>query len=296
MPTDRSGFRYETRDLSRKEKLKLNTILLDLRKSYISEHELVMLIQDCIYSRISPSALAEYYKGAHVVFADNGDIYQELRTLSEQSDMTYWYRYAKDSTLETAKRLQPCQLSNLYTVACGYDTADEAEFPQIGVDLSIGGHLLFGIVPDAAGKRSQGNTFVQTVGIGFSNVSTINFNGWGFLLGAQHEGNTGLLGYSPHSERYRREIRELEREAIPYEQLIFEARIAPFDWSQIQRRLDRTFKQQKSVSMLVQFLLESGLEEEEFEQYVDPHCNYDVELEYLCPRSGQRRIYVRKRL
>lgn len=296
MPTDRSGFRYETRDLSRKEKLKLNTILLDLRKSHMSEHELVMLIQDCIYSRVSPSALAEYYKGAHVVFADQGDIYQELRSLAENSDMVYWYRYAKDSKVETAKRNQPCQLSNLYTVAAGYDTADEAEFPQIGVDLSTGGHLIFGIVPDAAGKRNQGNTFVQTVGVGFANNCTINLNGWGFLLGSQHEGNTGLLGYSPHSERAGREIRELEREAIPYEQLIFEARIAPFDWSQIQRRLDKTFKQYKSVVSLVQFMLESGLEEEEFEQYVDPQCNYDVELEYICPRSGQRRIYVRKRL
>ncbi len=296
MSTDRSGFRYETRDLNRQEKLKLNTILLDLGKSYQTEHTLVMLLQDFIYSRVSPSALAEYYKGAHVVFNDGGSIYSELKQFAEAPEIQNFYRYAKDSIVPKNQRKTPHKLTSHYSVAAGFPTNDENDYPQIGIDLTTGGHILFGLVPDEDGSRANGCTFVQTEGYGFQDVGAVAMHGWGFLVSASGNGNTGLLGYSPHSEKEKKEIREQERNNIPYEQLIFEARMPPFDWQPIQQKLANYQVLSPRQDKLVQFLFESGLEQDEFERNVDPNLNINVEIEYRCPKTGSSIIYVRKSL
>lgn len=296
MPTDRSGFRYETRDLTRNEKLKLNTILRELRKSHAIEHTFVMLIQDFIYQRISPSALAEYYKGAHIVFNDNGTIYAELSQFVESPDIQNYYRYAKDSNVPKNQRRAPHKLSSHYTVGGGFATNDENDFPQIGIDLSTGGHILFGLVPDDDGLRAGGNTFIQTEAYGFQNVGAVAMHGWGFLVSATGNGNSGILGYSPHSEKERKEIREHEANQHPYEQLIFDARMPPFDWQPVQQKLENYQAIHPRQDKVVQYLFESGLEQEEFELSIDPQIDINVEIEYRCPSTGANVIYVRKRM
>lgn len=293
MATDRSGFRYQTRDLSRNEKIKLNMILLDLRNKYPTEYSFVMIIQDHIYTRISPSALAEYYKGAHIVFNDKGKIYAELRQFAVAPETTSFYRYAKDSQIPKSERHQPFQLSSHYTVATGYPSGDENDYPQYGIDLPTGGHILFGLVPDENGVRANGNTFVQTEGYGFQNLRSVAMHGWGFVMSVTGMGNTGLLGCSPHTESCKREIREHERDHIPYEQLLFEARMPPFDWGAVRHRVANFRNIDKRQDTVVKHFLESGLEESEFEHYVDPDHKVKVDVEYRCPRTGGKRIYLR---
>lgn len=294
MATDRSGFRYQTRDLTRSEKLKLNMMVLDLKNHYPIEHTFLMLIQDFIYTRICPSALAEYYKGAHVVFNDQGVIYTELRQFASAPETTSYYRYAMDTDVPNEQRQQPYQLSSHYMVSLGFPTGDEVEYPQIGIDLPTGGHILFGLVPDEDGTRANGNTFVQTKGFGFQSYRSMTMLGWGTLACAVDQGSIGLLGYSPHSEKQRKEIREHERDGIPYEQLIFEARMPPFDWEPLKQRIQNSAVMSVRQDVIVRFLLESGLEEAEFENYIDPNKDMVVDIEYRCPRTGDERIYSRR--
>ena len=293
MATDRSGFRYQTRDLSRSEKLKLNMIQLDLRKKHLTEYNFVMLIQEHIYTRISPSALAEYYKGAHMVFDDQGKIYSELRQFATAPETTSFYRYSKGTQIPREQWHEPYQLSSHYTVADGFPTGDENEYPQYGIDLPTGGHVLFGLVPDEFGIRANGGTFVQIEGYSFQYQQADAVLGVGGIMSVTHEGNIGLLGVSPHSEKKKREIREQEADAIPYEQLIFEARVPPYDWQPIHQRIMRSPIAGGRQDLVVKYLFESGLEESEFEQYVDPSQKFNVDIEYQCPRTGTMRIYLR---
>ena len=165
--------------------------LADIQRELQKHPTYLALVKD-LEARVGASRSAEFYRGAHIILRDEGEMYQHLvRTYGDLMKPRY-----------TTKS----QTSH-YTAGAGYDVSLEESTPQQGIDLPspLTGHILFGLVPPMTGKKEDpntGHTFIQTEGSGFQTLYTKyvgHASGFfvNFLWGLQ----TGMIGTSVASEK-----------------------------------------------------------------------------------------------
>jgi hypothetical protein len=194
---DRSGARVRSEPLNKQELPKLMEVKTQLRKTPAYEDMLVFL-EARVRERLGIVGFQQLYRGGHIVLNDGGDVYRELQRR--------WGRLG-------SPRLTTKRQTSHYTASDGYDVSIEATTPQIGVDLPspLAGHILYGIVPPRTKNDDSGDTFVQTEMFGFQNFwNTYVGHGKGYITSVTGYGNSGLVGYSPYSEKQGKEIREVD--------------------------------------------------------------------------------------
>lgn len=196
---DKSGNTVPDQKLGKEELSQLISIKQTLQKA--PEHESLLYdLEMRVRRNLGMVGFQQFYRGGHIVFNDSGEVYQSI--------------VKAHGALMKARYTAKKQTSH-YNAKDGFDTSIEASTPQMGVDLPspLNGHILIGIVPSKTGKSDSGggNTFVQTEMYGFQDVyNSVVGHGIGFVVSATGYGNSGLVGYSPNSEKQNREIREAD--------------------------------------------------------------------------------------
>lgn len=181
-----------------------------------------------VTNRFGAAAEMEFWKGGHIVFEDNGAVYQALQLVAapiatrkadgsiknktEFAGMTAtnYGGYAQSTQEQRAgsmmeRRPGPYKETSHYgdlpqypgALAAGQQGPTLPVPPQYGVDMpeAVQGHVLFGMTP-------TGHTFIQTEGAGFQNF----FEGlpkhlWGFIKLKTMGTQTGMTGTSTRSEQ-----------------------------------------------------------------------------------------------
>lgn len=174
--------------------------------------------------------LHELYKGGHIIFEDNKNIYNTLFQMARplaanaSSNPQTPLRIMDKSTAVGSikgslvgysqmigRSLTSSQLAQgkmfmrrpAQSETSHYKSKDEManadpNRPQLGIDLpsSVKGHVLFGIVPRTS------STFVQTEGAGFQDTNQhVLQHTLGYFKNAAVSLQTGLIGSSTHSEK-----------------------------------------------------------------------------------------------
>jgi len=162
-------------------------------------YEVLKLLKLRILKNLGNNTLIQFWKGAHIVFKDNGSVYKQLlqkggaiaarkedgsiKTKTEFAGMTSTNYFGFGSSTHEQRR------GSMMARRPGAEFKETSHYPetvggppQYGIDMpeAIGGHLLFGLTPD-------GDTFVQTEGAGFQNFDqgfTQHLKGFATVKGA----------------------------------------------------------------------------------------------------------------
>lgn len=189
-------------------------------------------VLDCLEQRIighlGVAVLAQFYKGAHIVFADDGAVYHEVfrlaRPVGKFRAPTWGERWRGTAVAETPDNLLPSTTSGEGLGARRPERRETSHYsqdalPQLGIDLPapLSGHLLVGLVPNDPYRYgdSSGHTFVQTEMFGFKTFYDHYVgHGQGFFWNFVASHQSGLVGYCKYSEKSGTEIREQDNAHI----------------------------------------------------------------------------------
>jgi Domain of unknown function (DUF4157) len=175
-----------------------------------------------ILHHLGNAALAQFYRGAHIVFQDDGQVYRDVFELGRpvgkfrNQGWGEWWR--DEAVAETPGNLLPATTRGPGLGARRPERRETSHYgqdalPQLGIDLpgQLSGHVLVGIVPNDPYQHgtSAGHTFVQTEMYGFKNFSDHYLgHGQGFFWNFVASHQSGLVGYCKYSEKSGTEIRE----------------------------------------------------------------------------------------
>lgn len=216
---DRSGKSVSRELLNKDEQAKLDDKKekLDATGTHM---QILTYLEGEVSKRLGPTGVAQFYRGAHIVLKDDGQIYEAVKGLGapiaaknkdgstksktefvgksganfgglvgnaeEQRAGKMFTRSPQNS--ETS-HYQPSK-SWLGSFQQGKDNTGYDSYkapPQLGIDLPepVKGHILVGIVPENKGDSeddSTGHTFIQTEGAGFQNFHEASLaHGQGYL-------------------------------------------------------------------------------------------------------------------
>ncbi len=179
-----------------------------------------------IGNQLGPAVVDQFYRGAHIVFNDQGAVFRQVFQAGVTGGIAQFRGRSASEWLfrqtvpQTPNNLAPATDRNGGMGArrpelgqTSHYTADA--MPQLGIDLPapFTGHILIGLVPHDPTNREtagiQGDTFVQTEMYGFRTLYD-KYIGHvqGFLWNATRKLQSGLVGYSNHSEKNGSDIRE----------------------------------------------------------------------------------------
>jgi len=206
-----------------------------LQKQAPVHFAILNFVEDTIISKLGLGANLEFWKGAHIVFSDQGSMYNQLKVMGDPIA-------TKKPDGSIKNKTEFVGLTSFNYFGFGGSTQDQRDGkmmerrpgtketghyantlggpPQYGIDLpeSIKGHLLFGLTGD-------GDTFVQTEGAGFQSFweGTVAHGAGaltvrGYTLGSKRGMQTGMVGNSMHSEdpTVQTEIREHDNSNLPW--------------------------------------------------------------------------------
>ncbi|MGR5284211.1 DUF4157 domain-containing protein [Vibrio maritimus] len=162
-------------------------------------YNILNLLRIRILRKLGNDSLTQFWKGAHIVFKDNGSVYQQLLALGGPiaakkangsiKNKTEFAGSTSSNYFGWGASTQEQRRGSMMARRPGTDFRETSHYPstvggppQYGVDMpeAIGGHLLFGLTPD-------GDTFVQTEGAGFQNFNqgfTQHLKGFATVKGA----------------------------------------------------------------------------------------------------------------
>jgi hypothetical protein len=189
---------------------------------------ILQYLENRILNHLSQGVLDEFYRGAHIIFDDDGQVYRDVfalgQTVGKFRDQTWSEWFSDTPVAQTPDNLLP---STTRGPGMGSRRPEKSQtshysqdaLPQLGIDLpgQLSGHILVGMVPNDPYRYgdSAGHSFVQTEMFGFK---TFTDHYWGHAKGyfwnvtGSHQ--SGLVGFCKYSEKSQTEIREQDNPHI----------------------------------------------------------------------------------
>jgi len=186
-------------------------------------------IEDRILQSLGADVLVQFYRGAHIIFNDNGDVYRGVfergKPVAKLRPQTWSEWFVGEQVAATPLNLGPAKKGGAGLGARRPERSETSHYiqdalPQLGIDLpgNLSGHILVGLVPNVADQygSSAGHTFIQTEMYGFKTVYDHYVgHGRGFFWNYVASHQSGLVGYCKYSEKNRTEIREQDNPHRP---------------------------------------------------------------------------------